>query len=78
MKGKVIEYGANAGTGFIEDHRGALFPFEPGQWAGSQKITVGAEVNFRPKGSRKGPFAAQIVPVQDGRTAKTEEVPAGV
>jgi len=64
MKGKVLEYDDQIDSGLIEDQRGAQFKFEASQWSGSPPIETGTVVNFRPKGSKKGPVAAQIVPVE--------------
>lgn len=64
MKGKIVEFDQDAGTGLIEDHRGAEFPFSKDQVASNEGIQTGDQVNFRPKGSKKGPFASQIVPVR--------------
>ncbi|WP_152207935.1 hypothetical protein [Marinobacter changyiensis] len=69
MKGKVLKFDTDTRAGLIEDHRGAEFPFSEDQVASSQDIRAGDEVNFRPKGSKKGPFASQIVLVQSGRNS---------
>lgn len=62
MKGKVLKFDSNTGTGVILDQRGAEFSFDAKEWAGDQDIRPGQEVIFRPKGSKKGPFAARIAP----------------
>lgn len=69
MKGTVLEFDTDTGVGLIEDHRGAEFPFTKDQVAGDQGIQAGDQVNFRPKGSKNGPFAAQVVPIQSGSSA---------
>ncbi len=69
MKGKVLQFDADTRVCVIEDHRGAEFPFSQDQVASSQDIQAGDEVNFHPKGSKKGPFASQIVPVRSGRNS---------
>jgi cold shock CspA family protein len=73
MKGTVVGFDAKASAGMIEDVRGAQFPFGCDQWVGDQAIEPGADVNFQPKGSKKGPFASQIVPVQSNHKEKTGE-----
>lgn len=73
MKGTVLEYDNDAGAGLIEDQRGAEFPFTKDQVAGGQSIQVGDEVNFRPKGSKKGPFAAQVVPIRSSSNVPVNE-----
>jgi cold shock CspA family protein len=64
MKGKVLQFDKNTGAGVIEDHRGAEFPFSKDQVASNEGIQAGDQVNFRPKGSKTGPFASQIVPIR--------------
>lgn len=71
MKGKVLQFDADTRAGLIEDHRGAEFPFSENEVVSSQGVKAGDEVNFRPKGSPKGPFASQIVPVQSERNSAT-------
>lgn len=63
MKGEVTSFDTCTGTGVIIDQRGAEFPFTTKEWSGSQTIKTGQAVTFRPKGSKKGPFAARIAPV---------------
>lgn len=64
MKGKVLQFDKDTGAGLIEDHRGAEFPFSKDQVASNEDIQAGDQVNFRPKGSKKGPIAVQIVPIR--------------
>jgi|AntRauTorckE5430_2_1112549.scaffolds.fasta_scaffold15751_2 cold shock CspA family protein len=73
MKGRVIQFDTDTGKGLIEDQRGALFTFDRAQWPGDQPIQLGAAVNFRPKGSKKGPYAAQIVPTHNSLKEVTRE-----
>lgn len=63
MKGQVLSFDSSTGTGVILDQRGAEFPFKAKECSGSQDVRPGQEVVFRPKGSKKGPFAARIAPV---------------
>lgn len=64
MKGTVLQFDQNTGSGLIEDHRGAEFPFSRDQVASNEDLQAGDQVNFRPKGSKKGPFASQVVPIK--------------
>lgn len=68
MKGTVLQFDRNTGDGLIKDHRGAEFPFSKGQVASNEDIQAGDQVNFRPKGSKKGPVAMQIVPIRAAST----------
>jgi cold shock CspA family protein len=68
MKGTVLQFDKNTGSGLIEDHRGAEFSFSRDQVASNEDIQTGDQVNFRPKGSKKGPVAAQIVPIRASTT----------
>jgi cold shock CspA family protein len=69
MKGTVLDYDNTTETGTIEDQRGAQFPFNASQWSGQADIESGTVVNFKPKGSKKGPIAAQIVPTEPAAKA---------
>lgn len=62
MKGTVLKFNTSTGTGVILDQRGAEFSFNAREWVGAHDIRPGQEVTFRPKGSKKGPFAARISP----------------
>ncbi|PXX92341.1 hypothetical protein DIT71_03840 [Marinobacter vulgaris] len=71
MKGKVLHFDPDTKAGLIKDHRGAEFPFSDDQVISSEDVQTGDEVNFRPKGSKKGPFASQIVPLTSGHKSAT-------
>lgn len=65
MKGTLIDYDASTGSGTIKDNRGASFAFSDSNWISQCKIEPGTEVNFKAKGTKKGPMAAQVVPISN-------------
>lgn len=63
MKGTILQFDTESGQGLIEDQRGAQFPFDLNQVVDGHEVAEGDTVSFRPKGSKRGPFAARVMPV---------------
>jgi len=64
MRGHVVEFDQNRGEGVIEDQRGARFNFSLKHCTDAGAMRLDVPVNFKPKGSKSGPFAAQVIPLE--------------
>jgi cold shock CspA family protein len=60
MNGVIVQLESESGTGVIEDTRGAQFTFDLKDLADGETVKVDQKVAFRPKCSKKGPYAANV------------------